>query len=102
MSDTIGSLIDKLITVDMKLWDAQGIVYEIRKMSLEEFKAKYYKDEEGFVKFYEYLNKATNLNLQRNNIIDELDDKLLDMLKEAQNGSDLDLKGYVQKKMKVY
>ena len=42
MSDTFGSLIDKLFTVDMKMWNNQEFLYEIRKMSFDEYKQKYF------------------------------------------------------------
>ncbi|KKL69705.1 hypothetical protein LCGC14_2112220, partial [marine sediment metagenome] len=41
MSDTLGSLIDKLVTVDMKMWYAQESLYKIRKMTYEEFIEEY-------------------------------------------------------------
>ena len=40
MSDTFGSLIDKLFTVDMKMWNNQDVLYEIRNMTFEEYKKK--------------------------------------------------------------
>lgn len=76
MSDTIGTLLDKLVTVDMKLWDSQSEVYEIRRMSYDEFKEKYFGNEEGFKKFYLALNKATDLNYQRNMLIYEIDQEI--------------------------
>jgi hypothetical protein len=45
MADTLGNIIDKLFTVDMKMWDNQEVLYEIRKMSFDEFKLKYFHDE---------------------------------------------------------
>ena len=45
MSDTFGSLIDKLFTVDMKMWNNQEFLYEIRKMSFDEYKQKYFETE---------------------------------------------------------
>ena len=102
MADTFGSLIDKLITVDMKLWYSQELVYEIRRMTYEQFKEKYFDNEEGFKKFFTSLNKATELNYQRNLLVDELDEKLLEMLLETQKSTDLNDKGYVRKSLKTY
>ena len=45
MSDTFGSLIDKLFTVDMKMWNNQDVLYEIRNMTFDEYKEKYFEDE---------------------------------------------------------
>jgi len=46
MADTFGGLIDKLITADLKMWNNQEHFYEIRKMTFDEYKEKYFKDEE--------------------------------------------------------
>ena len=40
MADTLGNVIDKLVTVDMKMWDNQELLYEIRRMSFEDYKEK--------------------------------------------------------------
>ena len=40
MADTLGGLIDKLITIDMKLWNNQEFLYEVRRMSFEDFEKK--------------------------------------------------------------
>ena len=45
MADTLGNVIDKLVTVDMKMWDNQELLYDIRRMSFDEYKEKYFKDE---------------------------------------------------------
>lgn len=47
MSDTLGNVVDKLVTIDMKMWDNQELLYEIRKMSFDEYKSKYFEDEKG-------------------------------------------------------
>ena len=94
MSDTLGSLVDKLITVDMKMWDNQEILYEIRRISLKEFKDKYY-SEEGMELLFKYLKKACDLNIQRNNIIDEIDETIVKMLSEK------NLDKYIQRKHKT-
>lgn len=70
MSDTLGGLIDKLITADMKMWNNQDVLYEIRRMSFDEFKQKYWNQESGAEKLWEILKKACDLNIQRNQIID--------------------------------
>jgi hypothetical protein len=45
MSDTIGSLVDKLLTVDLKMWDNQEVLYKVRHMSFDEFKMSYIANE---------------------------------------------------------
>ena len=36
--DTLGGIIDKLFTVDMKMWNNQEILYKIRRMTLMNIK----------------------------------------------------------------
>ena len=36
--DTLGGIIDKLFTVDMKMWNNQEILYKIRRMTFDEYK----------------------------------------------------------------
>jgi hypothetical protein len=67
--ETPGSLIDKLITVDLKMWNNQEALYEIRRMSYDEFHQKY----NGNKELYGILKKACDLNVQRNSLIYELD-----------------------------
>ena len=99
--DTIGSIIDKLITVDMKMWNNQEILYEIRRMTFEEFKEKYFSDEQGAQNLWACLKKACDLNIQRNNIIDEIDAKSVEIVKDCLSGINLDDK-YIQNKHKTY
>jgi hypothetical protein len=102
MADTLGSLIDKLTTVDLKMWNNQEILYEIRRMSFEEYKAKYFDTEDGAQKLWESLKKACDLNLQRNQLIDEVDEKLIEIIKSSLSGEDLDSGKYIQRKHKTY
>jgi hypothetical protein len=76
MADTLGSLVDKLITVDMKLWNNQELLHDVQRMSGgEEFEAKY-TDPTNLRTLYDMLMKIVNLNLQRNNLVDEIDETL--------------------------
>ena len=68
MSDTLGSLIDKLCTVDLKMWNNQELLYNIRRMDLGEFIMKYY-DLVNLRELYKILTKACDLNVQRNQLI---------------------------------
>ena len=79
MSDTLGSLVDKLSTVDLKMWNNQELLYEIRRMSFDEYKEKYFNDEEGAQNLWLCLKKCCDLNLQRNELIDEVDQKVIEM-----------------------
>lgn len=102
MADTLGNVIDKLVTVDMKMWDNQEILYEIRKMSFDEYKEKYFNTEDGAEKLWSILKKATDLNVQRNQLINEVDEKLIEMFKSFKNGEDLDNGKFLQRSHKTY
>ena len=97
MADTLGSLVDKLCTVDMKMWVNQEFLYEARRMSLEEFKEKYTSDDEKQAALYESIKKCCDLNYQRNQLIDEIDQLLVKVLKGEVSHDDL-----VQLKHKTY
>jgi hypothetical protein len=102
MADTLGSLIDKLITVDMKMWNNQELLYEIRRMSFNEYKEKYFLNESGAEDLWIGLKKACDLNVQRNQIIDEIDQKIIDLVKQASTGDNLDDGKNIQRKFKTY
>jgi len=102
MSDTLGNLVDKLCTVDMKMWNNQEFLYEIRRMSFEEYKNKYFNSEDGAEKLWEMLKKACDLNVQRNQLINEIDAKLIEMIKSALSGEELDNGKFLQRAHKTY
>lgn len=100
--DTFGGLIDKLLTVDLKMWNNQEILYEIRKLSFKEYKEKYFANEEGAKLLWNSLKKATDLNIQRNQLIDEIDIYLMKLLKDAVDGKELDDGKNIQLSYKTY
>lgn len=102
MADTFGGLIDKLITVDMKMWTNQELLYEIRRMTFDEYKQKYFSNEDGAMLLWDCLKKACDLNVQRNQLIDELDQKVVEMVQAGVSGSDLDAGKFIQRKHKTY
>jgi hypothetical protein len=102
MADTLGAIIDKLITMDMKMWNAQEDIYDIRRMTFEEYKAKYFTDDEGAKKLWEILKKACDINIQRNQLIDEIDEKIVEMMDAKLNGDNLDDGKFIQRKHKTY
>lgn len=102
MSDTLGSLVDKLITIDMKMWTNQELLYEIRRMNFDEYKEKYFKNEDGAENLWISLKKACDLNVQRNQLIDEIDIKIVELVKQANDGNDLDDGKNIQRKFKSY
>jgi hypothetical protein len=102
MADTVGGLVDKLCTVDLKMWNNQEYLYEIRRMTFEEFKEKYWNTEDGAEKLWKYLQKACDLNVQRNALIDEIDEKVVEIVNASVNGEELDNGSFVQRKHKTY
>jgi hypothetical protein len=102
MADTLGGLIDKLFTIDTKMWNNQEMIYKIRKMTFEEYKEAYFSNEAGAQELWECLKKACDLNVQRNQLIDEIDLKVAEMIKSAAEGEDLDNGKFLQRKHKTY
>lgn len=102
MADTLGSLIDKLTTVDLKMWNNQELLYEIRRMTFEEYKVKYFDTEEGAENLWNCLKKACDLNVQRNQLIDEVDEKVIEIISAAASGEELDSGKYIQRSHKTY
>jgi len=102
MADTLGGLIDKLLTADLKMWNNQELLYKIRRMTFEEYKAEYFSSEDGAKNLWASLQKACDLNVQRNQLIDEIDKKIVEMLKVAISGEELDNGSFIQRKHKTY
>lgn len=101
MADTLGGIIDKLITADLKMWHNQELLYEIRRMNFEEYKEKYFSSEDGAKKLWDSLKKACDLNIQRNVLIDEIDGKIIEMISASQD-EELDNGKFIQRKHKTY
>lgn len=102
MADTLGGIIDKLNTIDLKLWNSQELLYEIRRMTFDEYKEKYFNDEDGAKIMWEYLKKTCDLNYQRNQLIDEIDEKVVEMIDAKLSGQSLDNGKFIQRKYKTY
>lgn len=102
MSDTLGNLIDKLITIDMKMWNNQEFLYEVRRMEFDQFQNKFTSTVDQQAMLFESIKKCCDLNMQRNQLIDEIDEKVVEMTIAASSGEDLDDGKYVQRKHKTY
>jgi hypothetical protein len=100
--DSLGNIIDKLVTVDMKMWTNQELLYEIRRMSFDEYKKKYFENEDGAKLLWKTLKKATDLNVQRNQLINEVDEKIIEMFNTFKNGEELDNGRFIQRSHKTY
>lgn len=97
--DTLGGLVDKLSIVNQKMFNCQEILYETRRMSFDEFKRKYSTDD-GLVTLYDIFKKSCELNYQRSQLIDEIDELVIKIATDASTG--LDLQKFMQKKFKTY
>ncbi len=102
MADTLGSLIDKLFTIDTKMWNNQEILYEIRRMGYNQFETRFLESSEGKSELFESLQKCCDLNVQRNQLIDEIDEKIIEIVQAATSGEDLDDGKFIQRKHKTY
>lgn len=86
MADTIGSLVDKLATVNNKMFFNQEFLYEIRRMTVDEFICTYDSNynktnsTSALENLYIRLQKVVDLNLQRQSLILEHDKMLVDMV----------------------
>lgn len=100
MADTLGSLIDKLFTIDTKMWNAQEVLYKIRKMTYQQFLEKYY-NQSGMEQLWQAFKAGTDLNIQRNVLIDQIDQIVVNIVQSAVNDEELNGK-YIQRKHKTY
>jgi len=75
-SDTIGSLISKLSCVTIQMWHNQDILYKIRTMSEKDFVIEYGSE---MAKLHALIKRACDLNVQRTDLMDAIDRKLLQL-----------------------
>ena len=73
---SLGEAINELSDVDKAMWNNQEVLYEIRRMTPQEFKEKYWKDEQGAERLWNILKKACDLNVERNVAMDAVDKKI--------------------------
>ena len=71
-------------------------------MTFEDYKEKYFSNEEGAQMLWEKLGKACDLNVQRNQIINEVDSKIIEMFEALKNGEELDNGKFLQRSHKTY
>lgn len=101
MTDTLGGLIDKLITIDMKMWTNQEFLYRVRRMDFEDFEAEFTATEDARRSLYDTVQKCCDLNIQRNELIDEIDEKIIEIVSVGIKGGDLDNGKFIQRKHKT-
>jgi hypothetical protein len=102
MSDTVGSLIDKLFTVDTKMWNNQELVYEIRRNDFEWFKNRFLNSESAKLELYGILKKCCDLNVQRSQLVTEIDKRLIKIIEDGLAGRDLNSPDHVVEGHKTY
>lgn len=102
MADTLGGLVDKLITIDMKMWTNQEFLYEVRRLEFEEFQDKFTSSEDKQLALFESIKTCCDLNYQRNQLIDEVDEKIVEIVSDGLEGKDLDAGKHIQRKHKTY
>ena len=101
--ETIGAILDRLITANNKMFMEQEKLYVIKRMPFEEFKNIYLNNEEKLKELHDFFILASTLNLQRNAAIDEIDTRLVQMItdcvagKELNNGINIQLKCKTEK-----
>jgi hypothetical protein len=81
--NNFGNLIYKLSTIDHELWENQEFLYEIKRMTFEEFDNKYCKTIDSKKYMLNILNNLCDLNLERNKLIDAIDEKIIEIIKGA-------------------
>lgn len=102
MSDTVGSLIDKLFTVDSKMWCNQEMLHEIRRQDFEWFRNRFLKDDASNRELYEMLLKVCDLNLQRQLLITEIDERIVKIVEAGMAGKDLHTPNFIVNSHKTY
>ena len=100
--DTIGSLIDKLATVNQKMFINQEMLYAIRRMTFDEFRVAYLDTEAAARSLFDRLVKCCDLNVQRAQLVNEVDEKILNLVKQARAGEELDDGANLQRAHKTY
>lgn len=93
--DTLGNLVDKLAIVTTRMWHAQDDLYRYRRMTKDEWREEF-KDDPDRVRHT--LVRACELNLQRNQLMDEIDQLVSSMA----TMSDEERAKLVQRKHKMY
>jgi hypothetical protein len=86
LMESIGSLADKLATVNLKMGFNQEKLYFIRKQSTEEFENQW---KNNMSELHTILKRCTDLNVQRSRLVDEIDRKLAAIIKGDINPDDL-------------
>ena len=101
--DTIGSLCDKLATTNTKLFINQEFLHQIRRMKhYEEFLETHLSTEEKRRALYGMLQKVVDLNIQRVQLVNEVDATIIALIEQRMAGIALDDGANLQRAHKTY
>ena len=100
--DTVGSLVDKLFTVDSKMWNNQELLHELNRHDLDWFKDRFLKDGASVLELFNMLKKVCNLNWQRSLLVTEIDEKLIKIVEAGMAGKDLHSPEFIVDGHKTY
>ena len=101
MADTLGGLIDKLITVNLKIKHNQELFRSVRKLSFDEF-YKQHINNNGAIKIWNEIQKQLNLEDQKLQLILEIEKIITNMINEHKAGKTLYNGKFIQIKHKTY
>jgi hypothetical protein len=97
---TLGGLIDQLQIINTKMFERQNDLYVIRRMSFDEFK-ECYNSEAKMRELHNTFKVACDLNVQRANVTDEIDEFVVKLVENIQAGT-VDTSKLIQRKHKTY
>lgn len=100
--DTVGSLVDKLFTVDSKMWNNQEMLHEIRRHDFDWFKDRFLKNDTTALELFTTLVKVCDLNWQRTLLITEIDTKLVKLVQAGLAGTNLNTPEFIVDSHKTY
>lgn len=79
----LGQLIDRLVLVSTAMWKTQEKLYEIRRMTYAEFRKRYIAYPSSTRGLWEILQTACMLNVERNKVIDQIDEEMVKIVQGA-------------------
>jgi hypothetical protein len=79
-NDSLSDLIYKLSCTTNQMWYSQEVLYKIRFMTPDDFIKEYGDDP---IELHNILKRACDLNVQRANLMDAIDKKILEIKKEV-------------------
>jgi hypothetical protein len=80
----LARLIDELVSKDIDMWNNQEMLYEIRRMSFQEYKLRYFSSHDGAIALWTGIKKLCDLNAERNQLIDDVDKEFVKCLTRSE------------------